>query len=254
MTEETGRDIRLTQKQRATLLYSFEEDSDLWMVLLLLYIESQGEQAEVLRLGIANDTDEWKKMVAGVKNRGFGELHKLAVERIALWNIRIKQLLSEAGHLEILISYLRALISLKNQRVAYVGARADTQRQINSIISSLANNVYVALDKYERATEFVVTGKTSAGEDIPEESRLFYEMMQNEALSHIGSLLAVLLIFKGASCTEDVENLKEFIETVIVAPLETTLSSLMDLEERERLRGRLSGYYKLIRAVEINFD
>lgn len=256
MEEEITLGEKLTQKQQAELIFGFEEDTDLWLVLFSEYVASQGKSSEELKGMLLNKTDEWKKRVAETKESGFKDLKALACDHIVQWNFRLRQLLQDAGHENILSFYLRSLVSLKTRRVRDVGYRAQTQKQINGILSAIANDAFSALDRYNRATEYIETGLTSGGEPLTDEGKVFYDALRNEMVTHIAALIAVLLLFKGARSQDDIENLQNFISQNLVSPLEAKASALTaeeDSQTKDRLSERIFVYEKLRGAVEISF-
>lgn len=245
--------VNLTKKEQAELVFNFEEDNDLWLVFLSQYINTQGQDSEKLKKALLDNSDEWKKIVNRVKQTKFEDLKALVCEKIVQWNFRVRQLLLDEGQINIFKFYLRALVSLKSKKITEVGYRAKTKKQFNSIIAAIASDAYTTLEQYIRISGYLTTGKTSKGEDLTEEGKTFYNQLYNEDLAHVAALVAIILLFKGASCENDIINLQNFIRQNLIHPLEAKVLITKDNDEKDRIRSRLISYRKLVFAVEISF-
>jgi len=260
----------LTQKQKVTISYALEQDTDLWLVLLSEHLNSHGEKSEMLKAGLIDDTEGWKQLVAEVKQKGFRGLEILAIEKNTDWNLGIERLLSDAGHVNLLNLYLRSLASQKIKKVADIGSRAQLHKQINAIMAAVANDALTALDRYSEAKVSLASGKTPAGKEFSKILRLFYEENKTENLKQIASMIGVIILLKSARGPRDVKQLQVFIQAHLLNPLEQKTTELKqrlgsstvqaDYLAGEEIKQTLKTigdrkvfYRKLLRAVEINF-
>lgn len=270
MSIESELGVNLTQKQKGTISYALEQDTDIWLVLLSEYLISHGEKSEALKAGLIDDTDGWKQLVTEAKQKGFRDLEILAIGKNADWNLGIEHLLSDAGHVNLLNLYLRSLAAQKIKKVADIGSRAQLQKQINAILAAVANDALTALDRYSEAKASLASGKTPAGKGFSKILKLFYEENKTENLKQIASLIGVIILLKSARGPRDVKQLQLFIQTHLLDTLEQKTTALKqqlggstvqaDSLAGEEIKQTLKAiadrkvfYRKLLRAVEINF-
>ncbi|NPV86792.1 MAG: hypothetical protein HPY45_12375 [Anaerolineae bacterium] len=251
--ETTGFSVRLDSKQEANLAFNFEQDSDLWPVLLSNHFCSHGTLLEELKRGILEDTQEWQKLVSETKKKGFADIKTIALEKSVQWNMRFRQLLQDPVHVQILKVYLRSVIALKMKRIADFGARAQTKQKINNILSFVGNEAYAYLDRYADITNCLCTGKTPSGGNMTPALRVFYESRQAEQAKKVAAMVAIIIVFKGANSLEDTRKLQNFIDYNLIAPLEA-LANSEDKNEAKQNKEKLEAYRKLRAAVEITFE
>ena len=242
----------LTSKQVSNISYNFEQDTDLWPVLLSEYLSSQGKNSEALKSALVEDSPEWHQTVDRVKQVGFTSMMEYIKTKNAAWNVHLRHLLTDEGHMHLLRIYLRALVAQRAKRVADVGARAQTRQRINVTLAFLGNEAFISLNRLEIATEFVRTEKTEGGKDLGIDSFLFYTNMKTENQLQIANMIAMIILLKYATCTEDIEVLKTFIKKTAIRPIEHRLDALAD-RDKEQARHRLDLYYRLLEAVDIHF-
>lgn len=252
MTEEAVNEVGLTRRAEAELVYNLGQDPDQWPVILSRFVLSHGQQAEKLKTMIVNNSAEWQQLVADEKPTGFSELRQLAFDRNMQWNMRIRQFLADPFQVILLGHYLRTVINLKSKRVADVGYRAQTKQRINAILAYLASEAFVTLDKYNSATHFLATGKTSGGQDLSDFARATYLELQNENIVYLASLIAIILQIKYATCTADVQKAQDFIAKNILRPLEVKVENL-EGQEKSEMRDKVKVYSRWIQAIDINF-
>jgi hypothetical protein len=253
VTEASLTGSNLSSKQEAELLYYYDEDPDLWLYLLIEYFRSGKEQSERLKGGLLANTPEWQGLLALSKERGLGDLRETAITKQLQWTLKLQQLLMDEGHINLLSFYLRSLINLKNKKVAAIGNRGKTAHQINSIISYLANSMYAFLDRYREAQTRLNSGKSPGGADLSQAAKAYYETSRGENLREITGLLGLLVIFKGAKSTEDVENVKKYLQANLVKPLEIRLKTAGTTEEKIEIQGKITNFNKLLQLMDIQF-
>ena len=243
----------LTASQEAGVAYTLGENPDAWLTLLSQYIASQGKASDELKTDLIENTESWKALVAEGRKSGFGELRQLACEKPFQWNVHLRRLLSDPGHVNLLSLYLRALIALKGQRITEVQSRAAAKMRINSVLSAIASDALGGLEKYRDTTATLARRTTLAGRPIAPEAMLFYESTQAENLARVMALLAVIIIFKDASNSDDIKHLQQFVKDCLIRPLEARLPTLVEPESRA-VRAKINDYNRLIRSVEISFE
>lgn len=242
----------LTSKQISNISFNFEQDTDLWVVMVSEYIKAQGKNSEKLKAAILDETPEWQHIVKNEKQNNFLDLRNFIINKSTQWNVHIRHLLSDAGHINLLRMYLRALVAQRVKKVADVGGRAKTRQQINLTVAFLGNEAYICLNRLEIASEFVSTGKTEGGNDLGSESILYYTNFKSENQLQIANMLAMVILVKYSTCSEDVDILKDYIRRTAIRPIEYRLDAL-DRSDKEQARHRLDLYYRLLEAVDIHF-
>lgn len=240
----------LTSKQRSLLSFNFEEEPDLWWILLAEHFDTQGETINDLKIGIINETDKWKDIVQSRKRDGFGDLKSIASDRVVYWNIRISQMLNDPGHVTIMGFYLRCLVQLKIKKGKFMGRRADVQKKINSVVSYMGNEAYKYLEKFSDASKLLATGKTPTGQEITDILRAFNETKKIDNERLVSAFLAIIVQFTELQNAEDVLVLQKYIERYIIAPLNAKLKNATEYEINS-INQNIENYTKLMHTVEM---
>jgi hypothetical protein len=244
---------KLTASQEASVVYALGENPDAWLTLLDHYVASQGKRSDELKTGLIENNEAWKTLVAESQKRGFGELRALASQKPFQWNVRLRQLLSDLGHANLLSFYFRALVGLKGQRITEVSQRAAARMRINAVLSAIASDALGCLDKYRDATATLGRRTTQTGRLISPDAMRFFESAHAETMTRVSALLAVIVIFRDVSNSEDIKVLQQFIKGSLIQPLEARLPGLAEMEAR-KAREKIADYNRLTRSVEISFD
>ena len=245
----------LTPKQEAAFVFHQEQVPDWWPALLCQHLCSRGDTLAALKAAILDGSQEWEVAVAQAKAGGLGVVRKLAGEKPAQWGFRLKLLLADPIHVQLLELYLKSLVLLKGKRVSDVGGRAQTRQQVKPILAAIANEALAGLDKFVKASGYTNTGTTAGGRVLPPEARTFYETMQKENAALVTNLLAVIFLLREAQSTADIHQLQEYIKTNLIKPLEIKTGMLMDTTapDYKNQREKVWLYQKLLRVVEISF-
>ncbi|MBP7692086.1 MAG: hypothetical protein KA764_09225 [Anaerolineales bacterium] len=240
----------LTQKQEATLAYTFENDPDEWLVLLAAFIEGRGADSETLKASLLAGDDAWRARVAAAKAQGFEALAGLITERLAMWNLRVRQLLGDAGHTNLLRFYLNALIMLKTAKVKEFGPRGEIKRQMNVSLAQLANEAYATLERYGRAVEIMARGATAGGQALSPEARAIYTARVQESGSHVAALLGAIVLFRQTGTPAASQRLRQFVREQLIVPLEMRARTL-PLAEQKPVRDHITAYNALLLAADV---
>jgi hypothetical protein len=238
----------LTREQEARLVNTLEQDPDLWLVLLTLYITSEAKESEELKLGLLENTDKWQSLARDVKHWGFGDLADLARHRTSQWNAWFWYLLGDVGHVNLLSFYLRSLISLKTKRVTDIGPRAEVRQRINGGLTTVANDALASLERFRHAADMLGSGKP-----ITAQARAYYEAAQMENVLQIAALLGVRVQLGEAKQTDDIRQLQHFIRRSLVEPLEARAATLTGADKKQA-PDKAASFHRLVQAVEINFE
>lgn len=249
-------DLTLTPQQEAAFVYRQEQDPDWWPALLCQHVTSQGDTLAALKAAILADPEEWNPVVARAKANGMGAVRKLAGEKPAQWNFRIKLLLADPVHVRLLDFYLKSLVLLKAKRVSEIGARARARQQANPILAAVADEMLAGLDKFTKASAYLITGTTAGGRVLTAEARAFYETLQKENATRVTNLLGVIFLFKDAQSMADIQQLQQYIKTHLIKPLEIKTGMFTDTtsSDYKAQREKMWLYQKLLRSVEISFE
>ncbi|GEM_PF-2832614 len=246
--------VRMTKQQENILAYNLDEEPDLWLILFFGYIVSGGKKSEELKKALIDDSEEWKQFVQEVKSNDLLQtLTVVARDRLTRWNIIIKNLLSDQGHSRLFRMYLQALMAQKIKKVVGFGGRAQLKKQMNTILAVIAGNVLANLDKYDEAAQRLASGKNPDGSPLTETQIKFYEPSKVENLKQIALLLAVIVIFRNATCADDIKKLQEFIRVNLIAPLKLEADAMPSGYEKMQVNKRIEGYMQLIKTVDISF-
>jgi hypothetical protein len=240
--------MELTREQEAQLVYTLEQDPDQWLVLLTLYVASQGKESEELKLGLLENTEKWQSLTRDVKNWGFGDLVDLACLQTSHWNTQISRLLADPSQANLLSFYLKSLIAFKTRRVADVGTRAQARQRIYAVLAAIANDALASLEKFRHAAEMLGSGKP-----ITAQARAYYEAALLENASLVAALLGVGVQLREAKQASDIRQLKQFIQHHLLEPTEAKIPSLTGADKKQTLE-KAAGYHRLMQAVEINFE
>ncbi len=244
----------MTKQEETILAYNLDEDPEWWFALLFGYIATSGKKSEELKLGMITNSDAWKLYTAEFK--GINPIHSLSIiarDKLTRWNIVIKNILADPGHAKLFRMYLQALMSQKLKKVVGFGGRAQLQKQMNIILAVISGNVLANLDKYDESQKCLTSGKASDGSPLSDTLRKFYEPSKTENLRQITLLMAVVIIFKAASCGDDIKKLQDFIRANLVTPMKAEAESLPTGYDKTQANKRLEGYMQLIKTVDISF-
>jgi hypothetical protein len=239
--------VELTREQEARLVNTLEQDPEAWLVLLTLYISSEGKETEDIKQGLLDNTEKWQSLARDVKHWGFGDLADLARDQTPQWNAWLGQLLGDPGHANLLSFYLKSLITLKTKRVTDVGPRARTRERIYAVQAALANDALASLDKYRRAAQALASGKP-----LTPQARAYYEAAQVENALQVAALLGASVQFVEAKAAGDIRQLQNFIQLNLIEPLESKVPALTGADKKQTIE-KAAGYRRLLQAVEINF-
>ena len=252
----TQHETTLTPKQEAAFVYHQEQDLDWWPVLLCQHLCSRGDTLAALKASILGDSGEWELAVAQAKAGGLGAVRKLASEKAAQWGSRVKLLLADPIHVQLLELYLKSVVLLKSKRVADVGGRAQTRQQVNTILAGIANKALTGLDRFVKASAYQSSGITAGGRVLTPEAHTFYETMYKENAALVTNLLAVVFLLREAQCAADIRQLQDYIKINLIKPLEIKTGMLMDTTspDYKSQREKVWLYQKLLRMVEISFE
>ncbi|MBI9043857.1 MAG: hypothetical protein JEZ06_05185 [Anaerolineaceae bacterium] len=245
-------EFNIPAKQEAGLAFQFEEDVDLWLVLLSRYIETKGKTSEDLIRGLIENSAAFQKLTEEVKNKGYDDLIVLSRDRTLQWNMQLRKMLSDPAHAFIMRFYFKNIIALKTKKGAQIGARGQLQKKINEILSHFGNEAYTSLENYIEATRTLITGKTPSGNDLNENIQTYIVSKQNDNLKHICLMLTLILGFKFAKKYDDIQKLQDFIRNQMIKPLEATV--IFSKLNGNDTRTKIKSYYKLIEAIDITFD
>jgi hypothetical protein len=245
--------IKLSTKEEAVLSYNLEQDPDQWLVLLDQQFLG-GELPQSFNMGIIEDSESWQEVVDEAKTRGFGQLKDMALDKSVQWNIRFRKLLANPLQVIILRFYLKTMIALKLKKVADFGGRAATKQKINNILSFVANEAHACLDRYWDAFTCLQTGKTVNGTLLNQDLKIFYEGRMGDFVKRTATLVAIIVVFKGANSLDDTHKLQSFIDLNMIIPTESLLKASKEKYEQQQLKDRLEVYRKLRSAVEITFE
>jgi len=245
---------KFTKKKESTLAYNMEQNTDLWLVLISEYVLSNGEKSEFLKEGIIDELEEWNHLVKQVSATRFQDLKKIICTKRTRWRLSIRNLLGDPVHVSILETYLRSLVALKLKKInlAFGG---EVKQKINRLLSFTGNEAFIYLRKYIEVTQTLTEEKTTSGNPLEGNARRFYEEMQWENLNFLNIFLTIIVIFKTASCREDIEFLQQFIQSMLIKPQEARISGLNTRsEEYKKGRERLDAYQMLLGATDISFE
>jgi hypothetical protein len=243
-----------SKKKEATLAFNMEQNTDLWLALMSEYTLSNGQKAEFLKFGILDELDEWNELVKQVTSTRFQGLKDIIRTKRTRWHLSIRNLLADPVHVGILETYLRSLVALKLKKInlAFGG---EVKQKINRVLSFAANESFIYLRKYLEVSQALTEGKLPSGVQLEANVRRLYEEMQWENLNFLNIFLTIIIIFKSANCKEDIEFLQGYINSMLVRPQETRLSSLNTRSEEYKLgRDKLVAYQMLLGATEISFN
>lgn len=252
MFNNPARGLNLTSQQEAGLGFAFDQDPDLWLILLSHLVNVEGA-AEALKRGVVENSPVWQEVLRAGKEKGLGALKELACKQPTRWNETLLQLLQDPGQVELLLFYLRTLVGLRTKRVPQPAPRIRPQQHINQLISSLANRAYADLEHYAEAARRLESGKTASGLSLSAKASEYYRTSYENHFKQVSSLLAIILIFKTASSGADVEGLRTFIQRSIIRPLEVKVVLLRGEEKMEQT-AILENYYHLLKDINLAFD
>jgi hypothetical protein len=238
----------LTSAQQSNLFFNFEENENLWLILLKEYFNTHGEFSESLKEDLINNSMNWQSTVEQITAEGYDDIVNIIQNRTLQWKITLKTLLQDKGHVNILQYYLKFLIGLKTSAGKEIGHRAASKKQINTILSVVSDDALASLDQYNRACEML--GKDHHHNPS---TKAFYSNMQSDAHETLAALIGIIFLFKNISKNEDVEKLQDFIRKNLIMPLRTK-EKVTEGRENEVIRKKIRNYEKLLSAVEINFS
>ena len=209
----------LTSAQETNLLSRMDQDDDFWMVLFAIYLRSRGDQIEDLKTRCINGTAEWTDDLKKNREQGYGDIKQLVTEKTLQWTIRIKQYLGDPGLLNLLKIYLRSLAGSRTKRASGSDTTSNARKQINTILSQLADSISLTLDPYQDMTHCLEHNQTPGGKDLTDVSRNYYQMRQSEYFNLISTYLAMVISLKIAATNEDIMRCKEMARRNLVKPL-----------------------------------
>jgi hypothetical protein len=243
-----------TKKKESNLAYNMEQNTDLWLVLISEYTISNGQRSEFLKRGIIDELVEWNDLVRTTSLTHFRDLKDIICNKTTRWRLAIRKMLEDPVHANIFDIYLRSLVALKLKKVnlAFGG---EVRQKINRVLSFTANETLIYFRKYMDATKSLQVGKTDLGVLIDGNMRGFYEGMKKENLNFVIVFLTIIIYFKTAQCTEDINFLRQHIQKSLLKPIEMQLTLLNNRsDEHKILKDKLDSYQKLLNATDISFD
>lgn len=243
----------ITKKQEAGLAYNFDQDPDLWLVLISSYIDNEGVDTNALKKGIIEESESWKVIVKQTKQRGFEGLKDMACDRQVRWRMALNKVLEDDDQIQILKIYLRSLIALKLKKVnlAFGGA---VKVKINQVLSFVANDAFYYLAHWDEVRGYLKSGKTESG-SLTEEMRQFYQQQLNEYAQPLFSLISILVVFKSAKTGNDIQRVQRYINDKLIKTLEVRMYSMdRNSDSYKTLVKKLKSYQGLYQAVEIRFE
>jgi hypothetical protein len=148
---------------------------------------------------------------------------------------------------------LRSLGALRLKKINTSDPSANARKQINTVLSQLADNILLSLDPYQDMTRCLERNQTPGGKDLTEVSRSYYQSRQTEFFIHISTYLALVITLKTAVSSEDMVRCQDLARRNLVKPLELKLDTL-DKKDRKDAWNKLDNYSKLIRAMDIQLQ
>jgi len=243
----------LTSTQESQLLNRLDQEEDLWMIFFTVYMRSKVDQIEDIKTRFIAVTAEWQADAKKTREQGFGEIKQLISEKTLQWNIRIKQYLADVGLISIFKIYLRSLAGLRSKRINTNDPASNARKQINLVLSQLADNISLCIDPYLDMTRCLERNQTPGGKDLTEVSRNYYQMRQNEYFNLISTYLALVISLKTAATSEDLVRCQDLARRNLVKPIELKIDTL-DKNDKKDAWNKLDNYSKLIRSMDIQMQ
>ena len=243
----------LTSAQETSILSRMDQDEALWLVFFMTCIRSQANQLDALKTRFIDATPQWQEEAKKIKQEGFGDLRQLINEKTLQWNIRVKQLLADAGMLTFFKVYLRSLAALRSKKLNTSDPTANARKQINTVLSQLADNISLCLDPYQDMVRCLERNQTPGGKDLTDVSRSYYQSRQNEYFNLISTYLALVVLLKTAATSEDLVRCQDLARRNLVKPLEIKIDNL-DKNDKKEAWNKLDNYSKLIRSMDIQLQ
>jgi hypothetical protein len=243
----------LSSAQETNIYNRMDQEEDLWMILFTVYTRSRVDQIEDLKTRFIDATAEWQAEAQKARQQGFGDLKQLASEKTLQWNIRMKQYLGDPGMVTLLRIHLRSLLVLRSKRINTNDPASNARKQINTVLSQLADFISLAIDPYLDMTRCLERNQTPGGKDLTDVSRNYYQMRQNEYFNLISTYMALVIFLKTAVSSEDLVRCQDLARRNLIKPLELKIDTL-DKSDKKEAWSKLDNYSKLIRSLDIQLE
>jgi hypothetical protein len=245
--------INLTSPQENNLLNRMDQEEDLWIVFFIAFTHCRVNQIEDLKTRFIDATPTWQEEAKKIRELGLDDLRQLISEKTLQWNIRVKQYLTDPGLVTLFRIYLRYLAALRVKRININDPASNMHKQINSVLSQLADNIFSNIDPYQDMSRCLDRNQTPGGKDLTEVSRNYYQMRQNEYFNLISTYLALAILLKTATSGEDLVRCQDLARRNLVKPLESKIDTF-DKNDKKDAWSKLDNYSKLIRSMDIQLQ